>query len=293
MKFIKQIVLLVVLFTTAQNFAQTSDLFRIEYLNIPNSSNDNSIERFRTLVQLPLEFKENNYIVIGGDYRNIKMDFNDVPFNTEAFNNVQQIEATVGYLLRNPEKTDWIYGGKVGMRLASNFQGKMVSDDFLYIGSVYAIRDRTKEGKADKPNRLILGLQYSTTPGRDFPLPIINYYKEFHPDWTYTLGVPKTNIRYKFNDIHHVQAYLTLDNFFANIQKNVVVEGQLAENISMTTVVGGLGYEFYFSKHILYYCYLAYTISNDFRLRNNEREDIYTFNDDPSVYLRTGIKLKI
>jgi hypothetical protein len=61
----------------------------------------------------------------------------------------------------------------------------------------------------------------------------------------------------------------------------------------MTTVLGGLGYEYYFTKNILYYGYLAYTISNDFRLRNNEREDIYTFNDDATVYLRTGIKLKI
>ena len=67
----------------------------------------------------------------------------------------------------------------------------------------------------------------------------------------------------------------------------------MAENISMTTVLGGLGYEHYFTDHIMFYGYAAYTISNDFRLRDNEREDIYTIEAKNTLYFRTGIKLKI
>lgn len=274
------------------SFSQTSDLLRIEYLNIPNSDSKNSIERFRAFFQLPLKIDEQNYIVVGGDYRTIHFDWQNLPFSTDEINTVQTIDATLGYVYKT--EGDWIYAANGGLRLASNFAGKMVSDDYLYIGNVYAIRDRTKNPQeGSKPNRLIFGLSYSTTPGRDYPLPIINYYREFHPNWTYTLGVPKTNVRYKIDKTNHVQAFVTLDNFFANIQKNKIVEGKLAENISMTTVLGGLGYEHYFTDHLLYYGYIAYTLSNDFRLRDNERNDIYTIDEQPTIYFRTGIKFKI
>jgi hypothetical protein len=106
------------------------------------------------------------------------------------------------------------------------------------------------------------------------------------------LGVPKTNIRYKFDDKNHIQSFVTLDNFYANIQGNKVIDGKLAENISTTQVLMGLGYEHYFTKHLLYYGYAGYTISNDYRLRNNNRDEIYKIEEKNSLYFRTGIKFK-
>lgn len=271
--------------------AQSSDLFRLEYLNIPNSNTKNSINRFRTLVQLPLKVAEGKYVVVGGEYRYVGLSLDNVPFNTDDLNSVQNIEASLGYVSKS-EASDWFYAGRVGMRISSNFETKLTSDDYIYLVTAYAIRDRTKEGKADKPNRLILGLEYTTTPGRNYPLPIINYYREFAPQWTYTLGVPKTNIRYKFDDKNHVQAFATLDNFFANIQGNKVIDGKVAENISSTQVLLGLGYEHYFTKHLLYYGYAGYTVYNSYRLRNNNNDKIYVIEDKNSLYFRTGIKFK-
>jgi hypothetical protein len=273
------------------SYSQTSDLLRLEYLNIPNSSTKNSINRYRILVQAPLKVSEGNYIVIGGDYRYIDLKIQNVPFTTDDLSSVQTIEGSIGYLHKVKE-SDWFYGVKIGARLATNFNSKLILDDYLYLASAYAIRDRTKEGKAEKPNRLVLGLDYSTTPGRNYPLPIINYYREFAPNWTYTLGVPKTNIRYKFDDKNHIQSFVTLDNFYANIQGNKVIDGKLAENISTTQVLMGLGYEHYFTKHLLYYGYAGYTISNDYRLRNNNRDEIYKIEEKNSLYFRTGIKFK-
>lgn len=285
-------VLLLGIFYGLPSNAQTTDLLRLEYLNIPNGNTKNSISRYRFLFQAPLKVSEGSYIVIGGDYRYIDLTLDNVPFATEDLNAVQTIEASIGYLHRIKE-SDWLYGVKVGARLASNFEGKLVSDDYIYIASAYAIRDRTKEDQSEKPNRLVLGLDFSTTPGRDFPLPIVNYYREFAPNWTYTLGVPKTNVRYKLDEKNHVQAFVTLDNIHANIQGNKIVKGKLAENISSTVVLAGLGYEYYFTKHLLYYGYVAYSISNDYRLRNNERDDIYIIEDKNTIYFRTGLKFKI
>ncbi len=271
--------------------AQSSDLLRLEYLNIPNSNSKNAIKRYRVFVQAPLKISEGNYIVVGGEYRYIDLSMENVPFDTVDLQSVQNIEASLGYLHMS-KNTDWIYAGNIAARISSNFESKLTSDDYIYVVRGYAIRDRTEEGKSDKPNRLIFGLEYSTTPGRNFPLPIINYYREFAPKWTYTLGVPKTNIRYKFDDTNHVQAFLTLDNIHANIQGNKLIDGKLAEHISATQILGGLGYEHYFTKHLLYYGYIAYTISNDYRLRDDEREDIYTIDDKNTIYFRTGIKFK-
>ena len=281
---------LVMLFAMSLS-AQTSDLFRVEYLNIPNNTTKNSINRFRTLFQLPLKIKEDNYLIIGGSYRFLDLKLENIPFTTDDLEYVQIIEGSMGYL-HKVKNTNWYYGLRVGLRLASNFESKMVSDDYLYLVGGFAINDKTDDETANKPNRLILGFDYTSTPYRNYPLLIFNYYREFHPNWTYTLGVPKTNLRYKFDKKNHVQAFVTLDNFYANIQGNKMVNGKLAENISQTLVLGGLGYEHYFTEHLLYYGYAGYSISNDYRLRNKDGDDIYTIDNKSTLYFKTGIKFK-
>lgn len=288
---LNQLLLVMFICCLYNGYCQSSDLLRLEYLNIPNSNTKNTIKRYRAFIQAPLKISEGNYIVVGGEYRYIDLTWDNVPFTTDDIQSVQNIEANLGYLHMS-KNTDWIYAGNVGARISSNFETKLMSDDYIYIARVYAIRDRTKEGKSEKPNRLIFGLEYSTTPGRNFPLPIINYYREFAPNWTYTLGVPKTNVRYKFDATNHVQAFLTLDNIHANIQGNKMINGRLAEHISATQILAGLGYEHYFTEHLLYYGYIAYTVSNDYRMRDDDREDIYTIDDKNTIYFRTGIKFK-
>ena len=214
-----------------------------------------------------------------------------MPFSTDDLGSVQRFEGSLGYLFQT--KSDWIFGVRGGLRIVSNFESKIVNEDLIYVLSAYAIRERKKsETYTGKRDRFILGIMYTSTPGRSFPLPILNYYREFHPNWTYTLGIPKTNIRYKFNKGNHVQAFLGLENFFANIQANKTIDGKLAENISMTSVLGGIGYEHYFTEHLLYYGYGGYTIHNDFRLRDDDRNTIFTIDDHNTLYFRTGIKFK-
>ncbi|SFU34159.1 hypothetical protein SAMN05216480_101876 [Pustulibacterium marinum] len=268
--------------------SQTTDLFRVEYTYLPNSGTDNSIQRFRSLAQVPIPIKD-DYLVFSFDYRYLKLELNDVPFETNDLNSTQRIEGTVGYVYKYNE--DWRFALRGGVRLASNFDSKMVSDDMLYLVSAYAINDRLEDETLKNPYRLILGLLYTTTPGRNYPLPFVNYHVE-HENWSYSLGVPKSNIHYYLNDKNRIQAFGTLDNFFANIQGDKMVDGQLAQNISMTNVLLGIGYEYYFTDHLLYYGYIAHSVYNDYRLRNNDRDDIYVIDDKNSIYFRTGVRFK-
>ncbi|WP_028377731.1 hypothetical protein [Leeuwenhoekiella sp. MAR_2009_132] len=290
------IISLIVLAAVTSVQAQSTDIARVEYMYVPFSNSQNNVGRFRALLQVPIPLdKELDKILVAGfEYRNTNVDINDpVPagFNLLEVGTLQQIDGYLGYTWKFNE--NWRFGVKAGARISSNLQDGLVSDDWIYTASVYVINDM-KDASTTKPYRWIFGLDYSTTPGRNYPLPLINYYREFHPNWTYTLGVPKTNVRHYLNDDHKdaLQAFVSLDNFFANIQNNMVIDGRTAENISMTIVMGGLGYEHFFTKHLLYYAYATHSISNDFRLRNNERDDIYTINSDNTFYFRSGVKFK-
>ena len=275
---------------------QNTDLARIEYTYFPQSNSDNSFRRFRTFVNFPIEMgKEGSYLVPGVEYENINFKYyDDAPVSgLEELDRFQSFSFSLGYTFKM--KNDWRFAATAGGMLASNFEaGKAINDDLLYTGSVFFIKDKDA---AEGLNawRLILGLHYSTTSGMPFPLPVVNYYREISPKWSYSAGVPKSNLKYSFNEKHHLQVFATLDGFFANIQNNRLLpdSGDVAENISMTIVLGGLGYEYNFTKHLVYYLYAGHTLMNDIRLRDGNKDDVYVINEVNTFYGRTGIKFKI
>ena len=276
--------------------AQSTDLARIEYTYFPQSESDNSFRRFKTFVNFPIKLGEEAYLVPGLEYENINFKFLDAtPFEKrDVLDRYQSFALNLGYTFKMSES--WRFAASGGLLLASNFEtGEAMKDDLLYTGAVLFIKDRTGEGEAEKPWRLITGLHYSTTSGFPFPLPILNYYKEFSPNWSYSLGVPKSNLKYSFNTKHHMQAFATLDGFYANIQENrrIGTSDDIAESISMTIVLGGLGYEYNFTKHLVYYLYAGHTLMNDIRLRDDNKEDVYVINETNTFYARSGLKFKI
>ena len=280
--------------------SQTTDLARIEYLHIPFSKSDNSINRFRVLGQLPIPLtkdkEKRKFLVIGAEYRYIDLNIEEpVPFDPSLVSSVQRIEGSIGYVTEMGN--NWLFGAEMGARINSTLQDSPSGDDFIYEGSVYFIKDVDAENSpSNKEYRLILGFTYSTTPGRNYPLPLINYHRKFRENMTYTIGVPKSNIRYYMNASKKdaIQAFATLDNFFGNIQQNIQIPDTdvVAENISMTNVLAGIGYEHFFTKHLLYYAYFAHTLYSEFRLRDNNRETAYIIENDNSLYFRSGVKFK-
>src|SRR5690606_12747520 len=92
---------------------------------------------------------------------------------------------------------------------------------------------------------------------------------------------------------HILQSFITLDGFYANIQDDInLPDGGIGSTISMTTLLSGLGYEYYFTDHLLLYLYAGHTIINDIRLRDDDGDDVLTINDKNSFYGRTGIRFK-
>ncbi|MCM8569157.1 DUF6268 family outer membrane beta-barrel protein [Gramella jeungdoensis] len=279
--------------------AQNTDLARLEYTYFPQKNSDNSFRRFRTSLAFPIRLKnEGSYLVPGLEYRNVHFKYNDPEdFNTKVLDRFQSFTTTLGYTFKIDDA--WRFGAQGGLKIASNFsRNKILNDDLIYTGTLFFMKTWENEDEVDT-KRLILGLQYSTTTGFPFPLPILNYYKRWDENWSYMVGTPKSNIKYYFNNKHSLEAFAMLDGFFANVQKNFdatpsgSVADELAESISMTVLLSGLEYQYKITEHLKFYVYAGHTILNDIRLRDADKNDVYTINETNTYYARSGLKFSI
>ena len=293
------LVLSFLLFFGSSAMAQLTDLARVEYTYFPQSDSDNSFRRFRTFLNFPIKLKkEGSYLVPGIEYRNVHFKFyDDTSFETLHLDRFQSFTATLAYVFHL--NNNWRVGLQTGAKAASNFStNELLSDDIIYEGAVYFIKIKKGEDIL-KPTRIIFGLHYSTTTGFPFPLPVAHYYKKFHPKWSYMLGVPKTNLKYHTNNRNVLQAFVTLDGFYANVQDNFDVtptvndNTALANSMSMTVVLAGIGYEYSITEHLGLYVYAGHTIRNDIRLRDVDRNDVYTINSVNTFYARGGLKFSV
>lgn len=292
-KYIKLGVIVFFVLAFAKAHSQGTDLFRAEYTYFPQRKSDNSFRRFRTFANVPLKVNEGAYLVPFIEYRNVQYlvrdDFMRTDFGTDRY---ESFEVSLGYTF--PMKNNWRFGSRGGVLVASNFdKGRAQSDDYFLSASVYFIKNEKNREDGGKPWQLVIGVQYNTTAGRPFPLPYVNYYRELNKDWSFTLGAPKMNLKYRFNDKNSVQLYARLDGFFANIQNDEATTRGVAEDVSMTVAMFGPGYQYNFTKHISAYLYAGYTFINDIRLRDDNADDVVTLNETNTFYSRIGLKFKI
>lgn len=281
------------------SYGQSTDLARIEYTYFPQSDSDNSFRRFRSFVNFPIKMNDKEaYLVPGIEYENINLKYEDPAlFASGELERFQSFTFSLGYTFKINE--DWRFGTNAGVKVASNFErDAVISDDLIYTGGIYFINMKEDE-RYIEPVRLILGLHYSTTSGIPFPLPVVNYYKRFRPNWAYALGVPKTNLTYYINEKNTIQGFASLDGFFANVQNNFDVDPtnasakDMAENISMTILLAGIGYEHKFTDHLSFYVYAGHTLINNIRLRDDNLEKVYIINEANSFCARGGLKFSI
>ena len=277
-------------------FSQLTDLARLEYSFIPKTKSEDRYTRFRVFLNYPIKFNETDYFIIGGEYNNINLDLReDYPFDVNLLSELHVIDFNLGYTFKSSKEAKWRWGVNITPRIASTLNSKVNSNDCFINGGIYAIRDKTKDQNVKKPNRLVVGLSYNTTAGIPFPLPFVNYFRELNKHWTYSLGVPKSNIKYRFNDKHVIQAFTSLDGYFANIQRQITLDGvqNQSTSISLSVAVAGLGYEYFLTKHLVAYTYTGFTFLFNNALRDDNRDEIFKLDELNAFYLRTGIRFKI
>ncbi len=273
-------------------YAQLTDLARLEYSFIPKSNSEDQYTRLRASINYPIKTKKESYLIIGAEYNRIILNLeDDYPFDVSQLNTINVIDLNVGYTFK--WNTKWRFGFKFNPRIASTLTKSLTSDDYFMNGGAFFINDRTKDENLKRPYRLILGLTYNATTGLPFPLPFISYFREVNDIWSFNLGVPKSNLKYAINDKNNIQAFVGLDGYLAHLQEPSIVNGQNVDHISLSVAIGGLGYEYLFTKHLVGYLYSGYTFRLNNVLRNENRDEVFKLDDVNAFYLRTGIKFKI
>ncbi|NNE31704.1 MAG: hypothetical protein HKN40_04990 [Winogradskyella sp.] len=272
--------------------AQLTDLARLEYSFIPKSKSEDQYTRLRALFNYPIETSEDSYFIVGGEYNRVILNLEDsYPFDTSLLETVNIIDLNIGYTFKTSEK--WRLGFKISPRIASTLTQSITQDDIFINGGVFAINDRSKDESAKRPYRLILGLTYNTTTGLPIPLPFVSYERRINEMWSFALGVPKTNVKHYVNKKNTLQAFASVDGYFAHLQEPSLVLGKQVDNISLSVVVGGLGYEYKISKYLYAYIYTGYTVRLNNVLRDENRNEVFNLDNLNAFYLRTGLKVKI
>ncbi len=271
-------------------FSQTTDLLRLEYTVIPENKFGIRTNRYRALFNMPIKLVEDQYFVAGLEYNRYEFEFDvEQPFEVSTLERLHILDLNLGYIFKlNPE---WRVVGIVTPRLASNFEEGIENNDFRLNGSVLFWKEKKDE---EKPYRLILGLSYNSATGLPYPLPLINYYKRFHPNWSYTLGIPRADFKYYIKDKHVFQTVLFLDGYFVNLQDDIVLpNNNFGTSISLSALVGAAGYQYKIAKQISFYAIAGYSLIQEGLIRDGNRDRAFTLNDEGNFYLRTGFKISI
>lgn len=282
----------ILLFAKTEMVAQLTDLARLEYSFMPMRKSEDSYTRLRGLINYPIKIKTDDYLIIGAEYNQVLLDLDDkYNFDTSLMDNISIIDLNLGYTFKWNSK--WRLGAKINPRIASTLTKAITQDDFFLNGGVFFITDRTKDESLKRPYRLILGLTYNATTGLPIPLPFVSYYRAINETWSFNAGVPKSNLKYSINDTNNIQTFLALDGYLAHVQEPSEINGKNVDQVSLSIAVGGLGYEYLFTKHLVGYLYTGYTFRLNNVLRNADRDEVLKLDDVNTFYLRTGIKFKI
>ena len=91
---------------------------------------------------------------------------------------------------------------------------------------------------------------------------------------------------------HFFQAELFLDGYYVNIQNDILLsDNNLSTDVSYTALLLTLGYQYKITKDMSFYLIGGHSLFQNGALRDNQRKDIFTLNDDAGLYFRTGFRI--
>lgn len=281
---------LIISFISALCYAQTPDIFRLEYTMLPENDAEVALSRAKLVVNFPITLKDSSNIIIGSEYNRIVYDVErNLGFENEGFNLLHVLDVNLAYV--NKHNAEWRFIGVLTPRLASTLTNPLENGDFSVNITGGAFRDRRK---IEKPSRLVLGLTYNSSVKLRVPLPIVYYEKQFHKKWAYVVGVPKFAMRYEPKNSSTFQLEFIVDGYFVNLQNNVLLsDANIASSISSSAALVTFGYQYNFTQAMSVYLYGGHTVFQNSVLNDNDRNNIFTLNDEPSFYFRTGFRIGI
>ena len=272
-------------------FGQSTDIFRFEYLNVPENDTGIKTQRYKMLFNLPFKLNvKKDYLLTGMEYNRFDIGYSqEFPFDKSELIRFHVVDLNLGLITKWNE--NWNLVTIVTPRMASNFVTGSISDDFFLNATATFWKESPK---VEKPFRIVLGLTYNNTAGVRFPLPIISYYRRFHPKWSYTLGVPKSDFKHYIGKKHTLEMAVFWDGYLMNVQNNIVLpDDQIASKISWSVLVGSIIYQYNLSERMALFASVGRSLDQEGKLRRDDNKGVYLLNDESNLYIRTGFKIGI
>jgi hypothetical protein len=270
-------------------FAQL-DLARIELISIPKrGASEFNYSRLRGMFNIPFETSKDCYVFVGVDYNVIDIvPIDNLNFDTENLKDFQSFQLNLGYTFK--WKNDWRVIANIKPGLTSNsVKDLQVFKDVKLSGGLLFYKDKRKE----KGYSLLFGVVYSALRGVRFPLPVLKYHRIIDEHWSYDLGIPKMNLEYTFNEKNALKVFTSFEGFNSELQRNIIVSNEVIDKVKVTILLTGLKYDYTIINHLEWYASAGYIFDSTIKLKDTNRKDVLQLTNQNSLYLRTGIRLKI
>ncbi|VAW11121.1 FIG00551908: hypothetical protein [hydrothermal vent metagenome] len=165
------LIVLLLFLTTTIFYAQTPDLFRLEYMLMPKNNADVQLSRIKLVANMHIQTKDSNNIIVGAEYNRIayEQDLN-LGFDNVGLSLLHILDLNLAYVYKYNE--DWRFIGVLTPRLSSTLVNKLENGDFSINTTIGAYRSRQN---IDKPTRLVLGIAYNSAVSYRIPLPIVYF----------------------------------------------------------------------------------------------------------------------
>ena len=276
-------------FGTLCCIAQTPDIIRAEYMMMPRNSEGAKLSRIKLVANFPISMKDSSKIIIGGEYNRLSYGLrrDGLPEEIKGLRHLHVADFNLAYVYHHNQF--WRFIGLVTPRLSSTLGEPLEKGDISFNATAGVLREKKN---VEKPTILVLGIAYNSTVALRVPLPIVYYERRFHKHWSYVVGVPKTAIKYHFDEKHQLQSEFIVDGYYVNLQSSIILPGGgSATSISSSASMATLGYQYAIKKSVFLYIYGGHTLFQDGVLRNLDRDNIFTLNDGPSFYMRAGFRI--
>ncbi|MBU3025435.1 DUF6268 family outer membrane beta-barrel protein [Zobellia galactanivorans] len=268
--------------------AQTPDVIRAEYMLMPRNDSDAELSRMKLLVNVPIKVRDSNNVILGAEYNRLAYNLErELPFSSAGLKQFHVLDFNMAYVWKfNP---NWRFIGVVTPRLASTLTNPLENGDFSVNATVGFFKEKKN---IDKPMILVLGVAYNSTVALRIPLPIFYYERRFSKSWSFVVGIPKTGMKFHLKERHQFQTEFIFDGYYVNLQNNIVLPNTVsASSVSSSAALVTVGYQFRLAANTFIYAYAGHTVFQDGVLRDADRNDIFTLNDNPSLYFRTGFRI--
>lgn len=282
----KIVILLFTLLISLSVHAQMEkELAGVDFVRLGSNNSANSVrfDRYSIRFAMPLSLKKEGSLLISKfEYAQTNIDYPFVDANLDELERFHTISYSIGYMRKL--KNNWALMGMVSPKISSNLTSSVQWKDIRLMGMLMFIK------KINPNMNLQIGAMYSETTGIPAPLPMFSFMWKYKEKWSFNLGFPRFQIKYKVGKNTEIGTNLTMvgDNY--TLSKTLYNEEKKMDNVRIMNMGGGLQVNQKLYKMINLNLSSGFTFNRRFEFLD-DRDRIMKFDLDNDWFMKLGVSI--